>query len=91
MKSAFILGSAIAFLSLGPALAADTEKMDKMDKMGCTEADMKKMDTKMDGMSADGKKMAMEHMKMAKDSMAKGDMKSCEMHMGEAMGAMEKK
>ncbi len=59
--------------------------------MECTDADMMKMNTQIDGMkSADNKKMAMDHMAMAKDSMAKKDMSACAMHMKEAHDAMGK-
>jgi hypothetical protein len=65
---------------------------DKMGTMECSDAEMMKMNSKIDAMGdSSGKTMAMDHMKMAKDSMAKSDMKGCSMHMNEAMGAMDKK
>lgn len=73
----------LAFAAFSPALAAD--------KMECTEANMTKMESQMDSMSADQKKMAMSHMQMAKDSMAKKDMEGCMMHMQEAHDSMMKK
>ena len=76
-----------ALFPTAPTFAAEDKMM-----MGCTDADMAKMTTKMDAMAAgDNKKMAMDHMKMAKDSMAAKDMKACEMHMKKSMDAMEKK
>ena len=76
------------------AQAADT-KMDKTSpptmSMECTDAEMTKMNTQIDAMSSDDKKkMAMDHMGMAKDSMAKKDMEACKMHMKEAHDAMGK-
>ena len=59
--------------------------------MESTEADMTKMNTEIGSMSsAEDKKMAMNHMSMAKDSMAKKDMTACTMHMKEAKDAMGK-
>ncbi len=88
VKSLLALASCAALFAITPALAEDKA----MTKMGCTEADMTAMNTKIDAMTnADNKKMAMDHMKMAKDSMTAKDMKACEMHMNESMGAMEKK
>ena len=64
----------------------------KMAKMECTDAELMKMNSNIDAMSAgSGKTMATDHMKMAKDSMTKSDMSGCSMHMNEAMSAMEKK
>jgi hypothetical protein len=69
-----------------------TPSMHKMGMMGCSDAEMMKMNGEIEAMSAgSGKTMAMDHMKMAKDSMAKSDMSGCSMHMNEAMGAMDKK
>ena len=60
--------------------------------MECSDAEMMKMNSKVDAMSpGTGKTMAMDHMKMAKDSMAKSDMSGCAMHMKEASGAMDEK
>lgn len=74
-----------------PAKQGDA-KDPSMAKMECTDAEMTKMNGKIDAMNAaPGKTMAMDHMKMAKDSMAKSDMSGCSMHMNEAMSAMEKK
>lgn len=90
MKALIWAAAAVAIIAATPVLAQD--KMEKMGKMECSDAEMMKMNTKIDGMSAgSGKTMAMDHMKMAKDSMAKSDMSGCSMHMNEAMGAMEKK
>ncbi len=93
MKHLLALAGVAALLAFLPAQAEDKkEENTGAAKMGCTEADMAAMTTKIDGMSsAENKKMAMDHMKMAKDSMGKSDMKGCEMHMNEAMGAMDKK
>ena len=88
--------------SLTPEAQVDTTKqgetsdrtpsMDKMGMMDCSDAEMMKMNGKIDGMGAgSGKTMAMDHMKMAKDSMAKSDMSGCSMHMKDATSAMEKK
>lgn len=63
-----------------------------MAMMECSDAEMMKMNSKIDAMgAASAKTMAMDHMKMAKDSMAKNDMSGCSMHMHEAMTAMERK
>jgi hypothetical protein len=85
--------SAYSLVAASPVLAQDKmEKMGKMDKMECTDAEMMKMNGKIDAMSVGSNKtMAMHHMKMAKDSMSKSDMSGCSMHMNEAMSAMEKK
>ena len=92
MKLVLALASVAALLAVAPAQAEDKMEKTGAAKMGCTEADMTAMNTKIDGMSsAENKKMAMDHMKMAKDSMGKSDMKGCEMHMNEAMGSMDKK
>ena len=90
MKTLIMAAAAVSIVAASPVLAED--KMEKMGKMECSDAEMMKMDSKIDGMSAgSGKTMAMDHMKMAKESMAKSDMSGCSMHMNEAMGAMEKK
>lgn len=87
--------TALGLLTAAHAQAADT-KMDKTSppttmSMECTDAEMTKMNTEIDAMSsADKKKMAMDHMGMAKDSMAKKDMEACKMHMKEAHDAMGK-
>lgn len=86
MKVLF-LAAAVSLVAASAAFAQDN-----MGKMECTDAEMAKMDGMIDAMSAgSGKIMAMDHMKMAKDSMAKSDMSGCSMHMNEAMSAMEKK
>ena len=87
MKTFLALASFAVLFAVAPAFADD-----KMMKMECTEADMTAVNMKIDAMTnAESKKMAMDHMKMAKDSMAAKDMKACKMHMKESMGAMEKK
>ena len=63
--------------------------------MKCDEASMTKMQTEMDAMSdpalKPNKDMAMKHMGMAKTSMNDSKSDECMMHMGNAMGAMNKK
>ncbi len=87
--------SALSLFPAAHALAADT-KMDKTSppttmSMECTDAEMMKMNTQINSMSAaDKKKMAMDHMGMAKDSMAKKDIEACKKHMMEAHDAMGK-
>lgn len=81
MKSLIAAASVAAMLVAAPAFA-----------MECTDAEMKSMNGKIDGMAAgEGKTMAMDHMKMAKDSMAKKDDKECAMHMKQAMDSMDGK
>jgi hypothetical protein len=93
MKAVLALASVFAFVTIAPVLA-DEKAMDKSSDMGmmdCTDAGMMKMNSQIDAMSAgDSKTMAMKHMDMAKDSMAKKDMKGCGMHMDQAMDAMKK-
>ena len=91
MKALTVAVAAVSILAAAsPVLAQD--KMEKMGKMECSDSEMMKMNSKVDAMSAgSGKTMAMDHMKMAKESMTKSDMSGCSMHMNEAMGAMEKK
>jgi hypothetical protein len=93
MKALIMAAAVVSLVAASPVLAQDKmEKMGKMDKMECTDAEMMKMNGKIDAMSAGSNKtMAMDHMKMAKDSMTKSDMSGCSMHMNEAMSAMEKK
>ena len=56
----------------------------------CSEANMKMGHDNMMKMSDGTKKTAaMKEMDMAKDMMAKKDMKGCEMHMDKAMGMMK--
>ncbi len=89
MKALF-LAAVVSLVAASAAFAQDN--MEKTGKMECTDAEMAKMDGMIDAMSAgSGKTMAMDHMKMAKDSMAKSDMSGCSMHMNEAMSAMDKK
>ena len=96
MLKASIIAATIVASAFSYANAADDTKMDKTSPpasmtMECTDADMMKMNKDIDGMSsADNKKMAMSHMTMAKDSMAKKDMEACKMHMKEAHDAMGK-
>jgi len=83
MLKANVLAAVLAFTVAVPAFAAN-------DMMECNEASMSKMKTDVMGMSDGEKKtMAMDHMKMAEDSMMKKDMKACTMHMQETMKAME--
>ena len=93
MKTRILAAVVFAVVAAFPALAQDKmEKKDTMGKMECTDAEMMKMNSTIDAMGAGSSKtMAMDHMKMAKDSMIKSDMSGCSMHMNEAMGAMEKK
>jgi hypothetical protein len=96
MKALIMAAAVVSLVAASPVLAQDKMekmgKMDKMDKMECTDAEMMKMNSKIDAMSAGSNKtMAMDHMQMAKDSMTKSDMSGCSMHMNEAMSAMEKK
>ncbi len=94
MKALFALASVFAILAVTPALAEDKmmNKAGVMGQLDCTDSGMMKMNSQIDGMSSgDSKKMAMDQMDMAKTSMAKSDMKGCQMHMNEAMGAMNKK
>ena len=93
MLKALAVAATIVALNFSYAFAADDSKMDKTMPMTmeCTDADMMKMNKDIDGMSsAENKKMAMSHMSMAKDSMAKKDMEACKMHMKEAHDAMGK-
>ena len=86
MRKLLLAAASLCVLAIVPAVAQD-----KMAAMECTDADMTKMNTKIDSMATgDSKKMAMDHMKMAKDSMAAKDMKACAMHMQESMSAMDK-
>ena len=88
MLREFAVITALGLLAAAHAQAADT-KMDKTSppttmSMECTDAEMTKMNTQIEAMSAaDKKKMAMDHMGMAKDSMAKKDMEACKKHMME--------
>ena len=83
MTKSILLAAALAFGLAAPAFAAS-------DMMECNDASMAKMKTEVMGMSDGTKKtMAMDHMKMAQDSMMKKDMKACTMHMQETMKAMK--
>jgi hypothetical protein len=58
--------------------------------MDCTDANMTKTSADLDKMPAGEKKnLAMKEMTMAKDMMAKKDMKACATHMHNAMEATE--
>ena len=63
--------------------------------MKCDDESMTKVQADMDAMADSGMKankdMAMKHMGRAKASMKDGKADECMMHMGEAMGAMNKK
>ncbi len=63
--------------------------------MKCDDASMMKMQMEMDAMSDPAmmanKDMAMKHMGLAKTSMKDGKADECMMHMGDAIGAMNKK
>jgi hypothetical protein len=90
MKALIRAAAVVSVVAASPVLAQD--KMEKMDKVECTDAEMMKMNSKIDAMSAGpAKTKAMDHMQMAKDSMIKNNMSGCSMHMNEAMSAMEKK
>ena len=83
MSKSALIAVLIAFGATTSAFAAD-------DMMECNDASMAKMKTEVMGMSDGTKKtMAMDHMKMAQDSMMKKDMKACTMHMQESMKAMK--
>ena len=94
MKTLFALATISAIFAASPVIAEDKMMKDEtgtMGKIDCTDFEMMKMNSQIEGMSsADSKKMAMDQMTMAKDSMVKGDMKGCEMHMNEAQGVMKK-
>ena len=63
--------------------------------MKCDDESMAKMQAEMDAMAGPAvktnKEMAMKHMGLAKTSMKDGKANECMMHMGEAVGAMNKK
>ena len=63
--------------------------------MKCDDESMAKMQAEMDAMAGPvvktNKEMAMKHMGLAKTSMKDGKADECMMHMGEAVGAMNKK
>lgn len=81
LKSIYLTAAFLAVSVVSPALAAD--------KMVCDEASMSKMDTDMMKMKdGEGKTMAMNEMKMAKDMMMTKDMDGCMEHMDKAMKAM---
>ena len=86
MKNLFIAAACATLFASMPAFAEE-----KMAAVECTDAEMTKMNTKIDSMAAgDSKKMAMDESKMAKDSMGTKDMKGCTTHMEGAMKAMDK-
>jgi hypothetical protein len=87
MYRKYVLVGALVVAFATPAFAED--KIEKMESMNCTEADMATMETNMKSMmDADKKKMAMDEMDMAKKMMAKKDMDGCMMHMNKAMDSM---
>jgi len=93
MKAVLASASIFVILSIAPVLAEDKamNKGSDMGMMDCTDAGMMKMNSQIEAMSAgDSKAMAMKHMDVAKESMAKNDTKDCEIHMKQAMGAMKK-
>ena len=86
MQKFIIAAACAAFVSIAPAIAQD-----KMAAAECTDAEMTKMNSKIDAMTAsESKTMAMNESKMAKDMMAAKDMKGCATHMQGAMTAMDK-
>ena len=84
MKTYLCAAAVLALALSAPAFAQDA-------MMKCDDAMMMKMQTEMDAMTdADKKKMAMEHMDMAKTAMKDNKMDDCTMHMGNASKTMMK-
>ena len=83
-----MLKTTLTVVSLGLLLGFGAHAQTPM-TMTCSDGDMTKMQTQMNGMPAGAKKdMAMKEMGMAKDMMTQKKMDDCMMHMKKAQESM---